>query len=41
MVKYDSDEPLNVGTGQDIEIGALASLISGIVDFRVYYLGYR
>ena len=34
MVKYDSDEPLNVGTGQDIEIGALASLISGIVDFR-------
>ena len=34
MVKYDGDEPLNVGTDEDIEIGALASLISGIVDFR-------
>ena len=34
MVKYDGDEPLNVGTGEDIEIGALATMISSIVDFR-------
>ena len=34
MVKYDSDEPLNVGTGEDIEIGALARMISDVVGFR-------
>ena len=34
MVKYDGDEPLNVGTGEDIEISALATMISSIVDFR-------
>jgi len=34
MVNYDSDEPLNVGTGEDIEIGALARMISDVVGFR-------
>ena len=34
MVNYDSDEPLNVGTGEDIEIGALARMISDVVGFN-------
>lgn len=34
MVNYDGDEPLNVGTGEDIEISALASLISYVVGFN-------
>jgi len=34
MVNYDGDQPLNVGTGEDIEIGSLASMISDIVGFK-------
>ena len=34
MVNYDGDEPLNVGTGEDIEISALANLISYVVGFN-------
>ncbi len=32
--KYDSDLPLNVGTGQEVSIKELASLISEIMDYR-------
>ena len=34
MVNYNGDEPLNVGTGEDIEIGALARMISDVVGFN-------
>ena len=33
MVNYDGDEPLNVGTGEDIKISTLASIISNVVGF--------
>ena len=33
MVNYDGDEPLNVGTGEDIKISTLASIISDVVGF--------
>lgn len=32
--KYDSDEPINVGTGKDISIRELADLVKGIVGFQ-------
>lgn len=32
--KYDSDEPINIGTGKDISIRELADLVKGIVGFQ-------
>jgi GDP-L-fucose synthase len=34
MVNYDGDQSLNVGTGEDIAIGDLASMISDVVGFN-------
>lgn len=34
MEHYDSPEPINVGTGQDMSIAALAEVIAAIVGFR-------
>ena len=33
MLKYDESEPINVGTGEDVTIKELASIISGVVGF--------
>jgi GDP-L-fucose synthase len=33
LEKYDSDDPINIGTGKDISISELASLIKDIVGF--------
>jgi GDP-L-fucose synthase len=32
--KYESSEPINVGTGEDLSIAELASLVAGVVDYR-------
>jgi GDP-L-fucose synthase len=34
MDNYDSEEIINVGTGKDISIGALAELVAEIVGFQ-------
>lgn len=34
LAKYDGDVPLNVGTGEDIAIGDLASMIADIIGFK-------
>lgn len=34
MASYKHNEPLNIGTGEDIETGALASMISDIAGFN-------
>ena len=33
MLKYDESEPINVGTGEDVTIKELASIISDVVGF--------
>lgn len=33
LEKYDSDEPINVGTGKDISIRELATMVAGIVGY--------
>lgn len=34
MDRYDADEPINVGTGEDLEIAELARLIADVVGYR-------
>ena len=33
MLKYDEPEPINVGTGEDVTIKELASIVSDVVGF--------
>src|SRR5882672_2966140 len=34
LERYSAAEPINIGTGQDVSIGELAELISGVVSYR-------
>jgi GDP-L-fucose synthase len=34
MQRYDGDEPINVGCGEDLSIAELAELVKGVVGFR-------
>jgi GDP-L-fucose synthase len=34
MERYDGDEPINIGTGREVTMGALADMISGVVGYE-------